>query len=242
MKKRNSILLAGVLVLVVLMVGVGYKVTRNNALAGGDGGSQQTQKPTATKPVLGALPGNESSQDFQLTGQVLAGFAVNQPIAVNATSTLNTYLENGRDRVDTIARWTNTTGKNLVCSRAAMPIIASSDSWTFSYGVGTTTRSTDGTSWTNTTTATLVASTTAANTTDVFANNFNLFTTNGNAGSYFTKGLYGTPTTTEFVIANGVSIVGWLKTINATSSESFRLDNGHELRGSLQVDCRPVSY
>lgn len=242
MKKRNSILLVSVLVLVVLMVGVGYKVTRNNALAGGDGGSQQTQKSKATKPLFGALPGNESGEDFILRGQVLAGLGVNQPIAVNATSSLNVYLENGRDRVDSVARWTNTTGKTLICSDAQMPIFSASGTWTYSMGVGTTTRSTDGTSWTNTTTATLVASTTMANTSSVFANNFNLFTTNGNAGSYFTKGLYGTPTTTEFTLKNGTSIVGWIKTINATSSDGFVKNDGNKLTGSLQVDCRPVSY
>lgn len=241
MKKRNSILLFSVLVLVVLMVGVGYKVTRNSALAGGDGGSQQTQKPTATKPVLGALPGNESSGDFIFTGQVLAGLAVNQPIAVTPTSTLNVFT-GGRDRSDTVARWTNTTGKTLICSRAAMPIISSTGTWTYSMGVGTTTRSTDGTSWSNTTTATLIASTTMANTASVFSLNSNLFTTNGNAGSYFTKSNYGTPTTTEFVLTNGTSIVGWIKTIDATSTDSFVKNDGHRLTGSLQVDCRPVRY
>lgn len=236
--------------LVILLV-VGFMMA-DNAKTGGD--STVTKKPAVSveQPSgklelykkdadLGALPGSESSGDFIFTGQVLAGFAINQPIVVTPTSTLNVFT-GGRDRSDIVAKWTNTTGKNLICSRPSMPIFTSTDTWTFSYGMGTTTKIAASPSWNNTTTATLIASTTATNASDIVADNFNLFTALGNAGSYFTKDTYGKPTTTDFLLTNGTSIVSWIKTINATSSDSFVKNSGHRLTGSMQVDCRPVSY
>lgn len=237
-------------VALVFLLLVGFFMV-DKAKTGGDGvvvkkPAVSVEQPSGKLQVynkdadLGALPGSESSGDFIFTGQVLAGFAVNQPIAVRPTSTLNVY--GGRDLREVVARWTNTTGKTLLCTNAIMPIYTSSDTWTYSYGMGTTTKIALSPSWTNTTTATIIASTTAAAATDVIADNFNLFTARGNPGSYFTRSNYGVPTSTEFTLLNGVSIVGWIKTIDATSTDSFVKNSGHRLTGSLQADCHPISY
>lgn len=248
MEKRNKVLYSLLVVAACLVVGIGamnYSVSRNISKAGGSNQPkvEVSKEEVKTEPSgeFGALPGSESSGDFIFRGQVLSGWAVNQAIAVSPTTTKNVYND-GRDRVDSVAQYTNTTGKTLVCSRLQLPIISSTGTWTYSYGVGTTTKIANSPSWTNTTTATLIASTTAANTSSVFADNFNLFTSVGNPGSYFTRSNYGVPTTSEFTLTNGTSIIAWIKTINATSSDSFVKNSGHRLTGSLQVDCRSVSY
>ena len=193
------------------------------------------------EPQLGASSGPEVYNNMFFYDQVLAGFAVNQPFNIPATSTLNVYT-GGRDLRASIASYTNTTGRKLECDLVRNAILTSSDTWIFSYGVGTTTKVDAGPSWANTTTATLIASTTATNVTDGTANNWNLFTNEGNAGSFYTKNNYGSPTTTAFVLDNGVSIVAYIKTIDATSSDSFVRNDGNKLTGALQANCHFFNY
>jgi len=196
----------------------------------------------AEESNLGAFPGPDVYVDTFFHSQLLSAFAVSQPIAVPPTTTLN-VVTNGRDLTAVVAKYTNTTGKKLICDKVSLPILTSSDTWTFSYGVGTTTKITASPSWTNTTSATLIASTTAANTSDVTADRFELFTNEGNYGTYYTVGANPLrPTTTAFVLDDGVSIVAYIHTIDATSSDSFHKTDGHKLTGSLQVNCHFFDY
>lgn len=188
---------------------------------------------------LGAMPGPDVYQEMFFHEQVLSDFAVSQPIAVPATTTKN-VIANGRDLTAVVAKYTNTTGKTIVCEGVRLPIITSSDTWTFSYGVGTTTLIADSPSWTNTTTATLIASTTATAANDVTADRFAYFTSEGQPGTYFTASDKGS--STAFVLENGVSIVAYIHTIDATSSDSFEKKDGHKLTGSLQANCHYIDY
>jgi hypothetical protein len=52
----------------------------------------------------------------------------------------------------------------------------------------------------------------------------------GNPGSYFTSA--GTKTT-KFVLRNGETLVWWIKTFNATSSNSFIAGEGNKFTGKL---------
>jgi len=195
----------------------------------------------AEESTLGAFPGPDVYTDTFFHNQLLSAFAVSKPIVIRPTTTKN-VVSNGRDLTEVVAYYTNTTGKKLVCEGVRLPILTSSDSWTFSYGVGTTTLIAASPSWTNTTTETLVASTTATAASDVTADRFDLFTIEGNSGTNFTKGEHNRVSSTAFVLDAGTSIVGYIHTIDATSSDSFDKKDGHKLTGSLQVNCHYFDY
>jgi len=244
--KNNGVFYVVIALIAILAVGTGiyaYSVS-NNVNVEGDYNYYESEAQSVEAPDIefGAFPGGDIYQDVIFHQQML-GIGVNQPIGVPPTSTSNVAEEDAtRDLRASVAYWTNTTGKTLICDNVRLPILTGTGTWTFSYGVGTTTKISSSPSWTNTTTETLIASTTAANTFDVDANLFNDMTNWGNPGSYYTVGSDGAPTTTEFNLTNGTSIVAWFKTIDATSTDSFVKGSGHNLTGSLLANCYPARY
>jgi hypothetical protein len=243
--RKNNGIKFYVVISLVLVLGVVGLVRAYNGLTAPkvvvEGNYIESQQPVAEGETLGAFPGNEVYGDMFFYNQLLGGFAVDQIFAIPATTTLN-VVANGRDLTDVVASYTNTTGKKLECDLTRFALLTSSDTFTFSYGVGTTTLIASSPSWTNTTTATIIASTTAANTLDVTANGFGYFTNEGNWGSNYTVNDNRTPSTTAFVLDNQTSIVAWVHTIDATSSLSFTRKDGNKITGALQSSCHFFNY
>jgi len=170
------------------------------------------------------------------TPSVTSYYPIRVAVDYVASTTLNLSADDGNP-LDAIAEYTNS-GAEKICTVGIYDAYTGTGTWTYSYGMGTTTATTGG-SWTNTTTATLIASTTAANTFDYDLSSYGYMTTDGNPGSYYTiNPVGGKASTTAFVLNNGESVILWYKPITATSSDSFVAGDGHNATGYMLLNCR----
>jgi hypothetical protein len=192
----------------------------------------QPIQPTEEDINLGAISGNEVYQPMQFHDTVLLSPGIREPLTLRPTTTRNLY--SGTLSRDSIATYTNSTGKNLLCDIRTLLVYFDDPltELTGSLAVGTTTFTTGG-SLTATRTVTLMASTTIE-ATEEFSNAPLQFQAESRLGSYFRINDYGNSSTTLFLLKNSESLVANMDIYGASSTEDY---DTHGMDGNLSVTC-----
>ena len=235
-QNKNGIIYVAISLVAVLTVG-GFIV---RAYSGGEPTTVIENQTVAGDYIA-------DSQISEVPGEIVGGMAtdvyypvqfheglyttVSPDIARRASSTLN-VASTGDDAVDALAFIY--ASQDLICDETWLDVktAVGTGSVGFAFRVGTTTKTAGG-SWTNTSTATIIASSTVANT----------FTSeNGGMNSLSNRGLNllgsgyitTTGTSTLFLLKAGEYLVANYNTINATSSGTFAESN---LAGTFHSNC-----
>jgi hypothetical protein len=189
-----------------------------------------------TSPGEGEVRGTKLTITSTTTLPVNKYIAIKQALSFPASTTANVYST--QQVRDDAAYYTNNFGVDMVCDarRTGWNLTTAFGELVGSFRIGTTTFTTDGTSWTTTSTQTIYATTTFAATETVY-NAPLKFATEARWGTYFALGDVGVASSTTFIVKSGESIVWNYDTHNATSGDSW-LAKGHFTPAGYGVaDC-----